>query len=530
VSQPGPIPVLIRAVVGLVWLLIRLVLLFLTGEWVGKKPFEKADGQGEPGAQPGAARPPPAPKAPSPDQLARLNAWVVAADARVTELRKGARMAAGGAGLERLLTDVLAPQLSALRSELASGLPSKKIVERIQALDDALNALAESVAAHAEKRAGSLADSEAIAAGLVAPLYEHARGEDIALREREFEAVSQVDAARAQRISVHTPLLVVSDALGDASRLGWLVRSVARTLVEDLPALTTDLLREHRLPPGLFLPPPQGGYDADTVRGAIGVWLPELTADVLATFMVGPAYVRLLSAWLARPQAPLETRIGFAHGRWLSTQPPSALRLFAAARALQVLGFTEDAESIERSFAATHGPLDVLYYPLASGQVFAVPANFVLQELAPVLDALATEPLDALEDASLLDVPGFAYLHGEHARANDAALRFLRGEAVRHAARECAAGALSAVLARPDLNDQVFAALSRSVRGNGMLEALGTTATPALAVAPRSLHALARDTRELRAAMMLTSALGPRHGFIPVPLSRGRARVGQSSR
>jgi hypothetical protein len=302
--------------------------------------------------------------------------------------------------------------------------------------------------------------------------------------------------------------------MGDAARLGSLARSVARMLVDDL-ALTDDLLSDHALPPGLFLPPAQASYDMETARAALGVWLPELATDVLATFMVGPPYVRLLSAWLSKPHAPLETRIAYANGRWLSPLPPAALRMFAATRALEVLGFTEHAAAIQGRYEAAHGALDRIYYPLAEGQVAAVPASFVLHELAPVLDALTTEPQDALADVTLLDVPGFAYLHGEDARASDAATRFMRGEGARHAVRECASGALAAVLARPDLNDTVFAALARSVRGSGTLEAISLAPQEPSPVRPSqarvgSLRAAARDRGELRAAMMLGAALGPR--------------------
>jgi hypothetical protein len=509
----SPEAAIVRFVLKLVWFLLRLVIFGLTGEWVGKNPF--ASDEAEPSSTPAPKAAPAAKgKRPSSQEAARLSAWVVSAEQRVNELRRQMRAAQGAGVIEQAIARDIAPMLNELKAAISSGAPPKRTVERIQALDDALNVLGASVQARAEKRAASLADSEAIAAALLEPMLEHAENEGLSLKKRTFLALPQRDPARAQRVFAHTSLLFVNDAMGDANRLGTLTRSVARSLVDDLPELTSELSSEYGLPPGQLVA--TGGYDPDSARGALGPWLPELFTDVFATFMLGPPYVRLLSAWLSKPKSPLETRLAYAQGRFLSADPPAALRMFAATRALEVLGFTQHAETIAHTFEAAHGTLDALYYPLGESRVQGIPAEFVLDELGQVLDALCTEPRDALGDVTLLDVPGFAFLHGEEARASDAAASLLRGEASRHAVRECASGALAAALARPDLNDSVFAALARSVRGAGTLQAIGTRAPAILpaspALAPSTLRAAFRDRRELRAAMMLSAALGRRPG------------------
>src|SRR5690606_1192672 len=122
-----------------------------------------------------------------------------------------------------------------------------------------------------ERTARMLADSEAIAATLYAPLYEHLVAASVPLHEPVVLALPGIDGARAARLLRHTRLWLVRGLGHQPERSTVDARIHARQLADELPGLVEELRADYRLPARLFVPPPQGVYDVDMARGAIGV-------------------------------------------------------------------------------------------------------------------------------------------------------------------------------------------------------------------------------------------------------------------
>jgi hypothetical protein len=483
------------------WLLLRIVIYLVTGHLIGQRSGEQAPGAGPAAPQP--LRPPQeTPRGASEAEKLRLGRWVEAARARLPELVASARLVPAGASVVAALEEAIAPELERLRGRLSARDTSPEPFSEVtQALDDALNAAEASIEARRDMAtARMLADSEAIAADLLEPLHEHVDSSD--QRRPRVIALPHIDMSRAQRIAAHTGLVVVQGYGNEPERIAGESKGLARLFVADLSGLANDLRAAHQLPPRLPVPPAQGFYDPELVASVPGVWLPELWAEVLATFMLGPAYARELAAALARPQAPLEARVAYLHGRFLSARLPALVRVHVVSRALAQLGFNAVADKLWQDFVAVHGD-ETLYFPRQDGSVVPIPSSFVLGELEPVLSAILEEPHRALLDHALLDVPGFAYLHAEDGEARAAAQSFTNGTSVARAPRVVAAGALLALQARPDRRADIVDALARSVRGAGTLEPLAAPATRRAAPASRSLKAMAHDPAELNAALVL---------------------------
>ena len=87
------------------------------------------------------------------------------------------------------------------------------------------------------------------------------------------------------------------------------------------------------------------------LRGAFGVWLAPLLAEILVTLQLGPGYAYWLlrgldPGWLAGGP-PLRLRQPCQPNNLLSEELPPLLRLYAALGTLEFLGYFEDAERIE---------------------------------------------------------------------------------------------------------------------------------------------------------------------------------------
>ncbi len=367
-----------------------------------------------------------------------------------------------------------------------------------------------------------LADVDAVLAALAEPIVVHAASQGIALPELRFSAVANVSADRAKEATQGSTLIPVSvsERFADTpEHWVFLGRHVGRALFEALPGWASEIYRAHRLPPTLFVPPGHGAYDADTARAALGVWLPELFADAFATHSLGPGYASALATSLARPMQPMDTLVARTQGRFLSTVPPAAIRMHVAFAALQRLGLHEWQQRLRTRWELAHGASESLYLPLSDGRLMAVPLAYMLGELDPILVTLLDEPQVALGQETWLDVPGFAYLHAEHAQAQRVADAFLRSEAVDAPPRVLIAGAALAMDTNDAARAKVTAALARSIRGAGTLDAAPNAFDGSLSKpggAHPTLAAALRDQGLVRDALVIGAAF--------VPLKRRRFR------
>jgi len=358
-----------------------------------------------------------------------------------------------------------------------------------------------------------LADVETCLQALAQPVVDHLEASSIPLAPLAFVAVGDDSAPADEADGAEQIRVRVGSNFGEhPERWVFLGRQVGRTLFDAVPGWSAELYARHRLPPSLFLPPGHGAYDADTARAALGVWLPELFADVYAAYVLGPAYAVALASSLARPKQPMEICMARGQGRWLSPVVPSVVRMHAVLAVLTQLGQHDWERIVRERWEAAHGAPESLYLPLADGRLMAIPLEFTLGELDPVLAFILEEPQAALAGETWLDVPGLAYLHGAHAQVVTATRSLARGEALDVPAGIAIAAAVFALDSSPGARQLVASALAGSIRGADTLDAAPnafslTRARPVHASG--GLGAAFRDPHAVREALELGAALAP---------------------
>jgi hypothetical protein len=218
------------------------------------------------------------------------------------------------------------------------------------------------------------------------------------------------------------------------------------------------------------------GLDLDQIPRLFGGWFEELFCDVFGTMMCGPAYVatmlRLFGATADVREiliAPLDDT-----GRHYDPHPPRHLRLLAGCAVLERAGLHADAKRLRAEWDARHtaarGP-DRILFPSGGGLV-PLPLQLFTPVLTRLVERLYAGPCDALGGFGLQDISGLDYGPHEHAEGLRARDALLRGQVpIVRDPRAVVAGAVFAVLARPDGEAQILA------KARAAIPALGTRET-----------------------------------------------------
>lgn len=366
----------------------------------------------------------------------------------------------------------------------------------------------------AQPLARTLADADTVLTSMAEPLLTHAEAQGMGLPPLTFVSLSDtraagpVDAPDGSR----TVYLSIDGNFADMpERWVFLARHVGRGFFDAWPEYVAELRRAHRLAPSLFLPPEPGGYDAETVRAALGVWFAELFVDVFATYVLGPAYTVQLMRSLGRPKQPMDTVLARGAGRFLAPMPPSALRVHASLFVLTELGYHDWQETLHTRWQSTHPDQEALYLPLSDGRLVGVPLSYLQAELDVVFNSMLTDPPAVLGHETWLDVPGFAFLHAEQSQAEALASQLSRGEPADAPARVLVTAAALALAEDLRARPVVATALLRSLRGQGTLEAAPNAYDAQAPAAPHvaSLATAFRDRKAVREALVLGAALAP---------------------
>ena len=128
-----------------------------------------------------------------------------------------------------------------------------------------------------------------------------------------------------------------------------------------------------------------------------------------------------------------------------------------------------------------------------------------------MVDVLLQRPWPELQGFQLLNIPGLAYLHAEHATVQRLIPALARGETLDEDPRWIIAAAVLAAGAQPALRDAILETARRSIRGIG--EAPEPALPPARRPAsiPRALAASLRSPAAFQEAITLSAALSRGH-------------------
>ena len=469
---------------------------------------------------------------------------VSAARARVARLeQKSGRL------LERAERDPkLARLVPALREDLLGridevkralgGAPTISTVIQETAVIEALEQLLRYMATMAQQRSydrsSFLDDADTLADACYAPILELARAQGLKLKTSEPVSVSGdwelsiVPRFASTRVA---PLRLPAGF----ERSLWLWPAIAHEVAHDffysLDSIERELYTRLGLPRSVDVPGSERELDPGWLRRLFGAWLPEIFADLLGTLMLGPAYVETMRRAFGNPGSPQRTAAILQDGGRIDAHPPERLRVYMATQVLHHLGRHEEADEIWERWESDHPGVAFYFLPLG-GEWVGLSDEALHGVAGSIVETLLQRPWPELAGFRLLNIPGLAYLHAEHAEVERLMKPLAEGERVHADPRWIVAASVLAAMAQPTLHDTILEAARLSIQG--MSEApTGPTPTrrrpPTHAIAPE-LRASLSHPPSIQEAIILGAALtrGQAPPLTPPPVRPLRPRTAKT--
>ncbi|MDH3199830.1 MAG: hypothetical protein OEM15_02950 [Myxococcales bacterium] len=465
------------------------------------------------------ARPATAPHAPEGDIIATTQARAMRLREQATALLRRAEGDPRLIRLVRALRDDLLDRLAAIDRSLA-GKPTVSTVMQEATVIQGLQQLLRYLDRMAEQRlrgsASILGDADAMADACYAPLLELASAHGLGLRTSTPVVVSGDWALSIVPRFASTRVAPLRIPRGFGRSL-WLWPAIAHEIAHDLyysvDGLEADLHDRLGLPQRLSAPSSEREIDPGWLRQLFGAWLAEVFADTMGTLMLGPAYVETMRRAFRDPDSAHRTSAIFAGDGWIDEHPPARLRLYMASRVLHHLGRHQEGDSLWARWEAEHGEVGLYYLPLAGRWVGL--SDESLHALADsIVDTLLGQSWPELADFQLMNIPGFAYLHAEHAETQRLRAQLARGETVHADVRWIMAAAVLAAAEQPALHDPILAAARLSIIGIGTEERRAQepkAVRPPTGAIGDTLVASLRQPGAIREAIILGEAIRPYH-------------------
>ena len=468
---------------------------------------------------PAPPRPAKAPRAPEVDIVAATQAQAKHLREQATALLRRAEATPRLARLVPALRDDLLGRLGTIDLALA-GKPMLSTVMQDAAGLRGLEELLRYLETMAEQRlrgsASVLGDADRMADACYAPILEFARSQGLDLRTSTPVVVSGnwTLSIVPRFASTRVAPLRLPRGFG---RSVWLWPAIAHEIAHDLyysiDGLEADLHDRLGLPQEVRAPTSQHEIDPAWLHQLFGAWLSEIFADTMGTLMLGPAYVETMRRTFRNPNSAQRTAAIFAAHGSIDEHPPQRLRLYMATRVLHHLGRHQEADSLWERWETEHPEVGLYYLPLA-GQWIGLSDESLHALADSIVDVLLEQSWPELDGYRLMNIPGFAYLHAEHAEVERLRATLALGKTVQGDVRWIMAAAVLAAAEQPTLHDQILEAAQRSIIGIGTEE----RRTEAPKVRRRARGAIAdtlvaslREPDSIREAIILGEAIRPYH-------------------
>lgn len=506
--------------------LIALIIYFLY-PWLTRRRKQRdiPDAEPEPEQAPIPSPAAPRPTAPEPlrarseeDLLQEIRSRTESLHARASTVLKRFELNPRLARLvDSIRIDALEP-LEALSAQLDDSISLSTLMQEsevLQELEELVEYLQQMARQRLQVESDYLTDADALADACYAPLIAFCESHEIPLRTtKPFSVPDDWDVSIVLRLASSSvaPLRVPAELAKSLWRWPAIAYEVAQDFYYSVDDLEVSLHRRLGLPLRAHLPSHAQDVNEHFLRQMFGPWLATIFADVMATWMLGPAYVETMRRAYARTDDPPQAAAVLHDGTMVGYQPPAHLRLYIACRVLHHLGHHQLADSQWSSWKRNHQELDTVYMPV--GQRWAaVPDTAFTEHADALIHTLLEESWPELAQARLLSIPDLPYLHAEHAKAVKLGGALRQGRNVHADPRLVISGAVLAVAAHPSQHRTIFQAARRSILGVETPQDATTSAPTTQA----GMSLAARLTQSLRSpdaiaeAVVLGAALAPRH-------------------
>lgn len=367
----------------------------------------------------------------------------------------------------------------------------------------------------------TLTVADRVVADLYDPALAFADAQELGLLSRVPLVSPQQTADQLSarlRLSAVAPIPLPRAFSGDMHAWTELAHAIGRDVFHSVPGLEDEIRLRLQLTAG---PQPDVRLSAQqALYRVLGTWLEDLFAHAVGTLIMGPAYGESLLTRQAAQAAPAEgngTPIQRVGSGQLLPSLAWGLRVRVAAAVLHHLGQHQAADDLLSRASKLPGWGARLRLPMrntsfGSGSGYAeMRHEDVHPPIQTVIEALLEGRFDALGRFRLMEIPGFAYLHGEHAHVLRLIPAIKRGAVPHEAPRFIVGAAILAIAKDPTIEPRVlrhvWGSLGRQVdsrRPPGAAEA-----NYAQLPWDAALRFACRDRQTLRDALLVGMALAP---------------------
>lgn len=357
---------------------------------------------------------------------------------------------------------------------------------------------------------GHLADADAIAASMLAPLQQMAGVQGFRFPQQRPICAPAVPASESILLGLLPegyPLVFVPDDFSeDLYRQASVAHEIGHLITLRIPGFRDEL----RDVTGLHSHGPLLEFDGRRLHGSLAwpyaAWLEEIIADAFTALLLGPAALRGLIHCFQRPDDPDAVLIARAKRGRYAEHPPAHLRVHLVADLLERMGFVVEPQALVAEWDALHGNADVVAFVTREGGLVSLPLVEVEEYGRALLVRFYETPFASLDGKTVEDLPFLEMTPGLWARVQRRAQELLSGQAFNEEGRIALAAAIEARAGHPEAAQTIAAGLRRAVLGRDA----GERHVRDPRYQRRRLQVAGRFAHEVRDALLVGEILAPR--------------------
>jgi hypothetical protein len=276
-----------------------------------------------------------------------------------------------------------------------------------------------------------LADADAVAMALLAPLARFADTYQIALPRRRPVTVLAAPEEEAIWFGLlpdeYPVVFVPANYAEDLHRWVSLPHELGHLLWRSVPGLADEVTVTTRLQMQAVPAASEGN-----VKGAYAAWLEEIFSDFVATLQMGPAAVRgmlfALASAVSQEEAVTASLVSDGRHLWFEEHPPVRLRLVLMLHLLHLMGFDAERQQLEGEVERKCGRSEHYGIPDLAQRWHAIPTDDVEAPGRWVVEQLYHSQWRCLAGFPLAAIPDLALTPGRLAHVRRAVAEFASGE------------------------------------------------------------------------------------------------------
>jgi len=317
-----------------------------------------------------------------------------------------------------------------------------------------------------------LADADAIADALLAPLRRYTEAHDIPLPVAPPLCAPASPGAEAMIYGLlpdRPVVFVPTDFGGSIMRWPSIAHELGHVVWRALPGVRDEVTRLVGPPRSHLAVKADGRRFRVDHRAIFSAWMEEIFCDFFAALTLGPAALRGMVHSFAEPDEPQNGL--FIHpspyGLGLDEHPPAALRVALVAETLLRMGYTEEVRALQALWVDQHGEAEALFLPMDNHRTLRVRMDDFVTLGASLVQSLYLLPFSGLADAPWTAVHGLEMTPGVWSRVLRRAEDLVDDQLFDDDGRVVVAAGIEAADLKSGLSARISRGVRRAILGRG---------------------------------------------------------------